>query len=419
MTLKQSQSIRQRYNQLRRYVPLCVNGRDLAIIVDSQSANQRRAQPTMCPGNKMIIYTLLLSYIPFTIATPFQSFYPHYAQTLSNLSENVCSETLALMEGVNYSPDNAPPQADRLDYCYGHENCMLANLPAAYLANYQAASVIMGLTPTILASLGPSVAETSLLSAHRPLLSFLISLGAPAVYPARVFEFTDPYSVLRHKEHLLRLPLWGTRSAIICSVLEYFFAVAAATTIISTSVQLGAKTILVWNCTNQAMPLVWTFLSAAIHIGAALSYKIALNSSDQRHNHGYQPNNVGGSETSAQKGTLRRISGLLRNEFRICALRKHLHARELEDPPRMAVLLNCLSGLGGFWHVVFGTVIFSALAFISIIDFLNYVFWRYILAAAVCRLVLMIELTGLRAVQREFEQQAKGVNTLNTNSEVK
>ena len=165
----------------------------------------------MCPGNKMTIYTLLLSYIPFTIATPFQSFYPHYAQTLTNLSENVCSETLALMEGVNYSPDSAPPQADRLDYCYGHENCMLANLPAAYLANYQAASVIIGLTPTILASLGPSVAETSLLSAHRPLLSFLISLSAPAVYPARVFEFTDPYSVLGHKEHLLKAAAMGNK----------------------------------------------------------------------------------------------------------------------------------------------------------------------------------------------------------------
>ena len=180
---------------------------------------------------------------------------------------------------------------------------MLANLPAAYLANYQAAAVIMGLTPTILASMGPSVAETSLLSAHRPLLSFLISLGAPAVYPTRVFEFTDPYSVLRHKEHVLRLPLLGTRSAIICSVLEYVFALAAAASIISTSAQLGAKTILVWACTNQAMPLIWTFLSAAIHIGAALGYKIALNSSDRRRNHGYQSTKPGGSESSARKGT--------------------------------------------------------------------------------------------------------------------
>jgi len=372
----------------------------------------------MYPGSKMIIYALLSSHIPFTFATPFQFFYPHYTPTLTNLSENVCNETLALLEGVNYSPDNAP-YANQLDYFYGHENCMLANLPAAYLANYQAAAVIMGLTPTILASLGPSVAETSLLSAHRPLLSFLISLGAPAVYPTRIFEFTDPHSVLRHKEHVLRLPLLGTRSAIICSVLEYVFALAAAASIISTSAQLGGKTILVWACTNQAMPLIWTSLSAAIHIGAALAYKIALSSGDRRRNHGYQSTKSGDSDSSARTGTLHRISGLLRSEFRICALRKQLHAHKLEDPPSVAVLLSCFAGVGGFWHVVFGTVIFSSLAFISVIEFLNYVFWRYLLAAAVCRLILMVELTGLRAVQRRFERQANGGSTSITISEVR
>lgn len=367
----------------------------------------------------MIIYALLFSYIPCTLATPFQSFYPHYAQTLTNLSENVCNERLALSEGVNYSPDNAPSFAGQLDYCYGHENCILANLPAAYLANYQAAAVIMGLTPTILASLGPSVAETSLLSAHRPLLSFLISLGAPAVYPTRVFEFTDPYSVLRHKEHVLRLPLLGTRSAIICSVLEYICALAAAATIVSTSVQLGAKTILVWSCMNQAMPLLWTCLSAAIHIGASLGYNIALNPSGRRSNHGHQSTQPGGSQSSARKGTLHRISGLLRREFRICALRKQLRVRKLEDPPPVAVLLSCLAGVGGFWHMVFGTVIFSSLTLISLIEFLDYVFWRYILAAAVCRLILMVELTGLRSVQRRCEQRDDGGSTSITVSEVK
>ena len=367
----------------------------------------------------MIIYTLLLYYMPFAPATLFRSFYPNYGPILRNLSENVCKETLALLEGVNYSPDSAPSHTDQLYYCYGHENCILTNLPAAYLAKYQAAAVLMGLTPTILASLGPSVAETSLLSAHRPLLSFLISLGAPAVYPTRAFDFTDPYSVLRHKEHVLRLPLLGTRSAIICSVLEYTFALAAAISIILTSAQLGAKTILVWACTNQAMPLIWTSLPATIHIGAALGYKIALKSYDQKRKHGYQSTKSGGPGSSARRLTLHRISGLLRSEFQICALRKQLNDQELEDPPSMAVLLNCFAGLGGIWHVIFGTVIFSSLAFISIIEFLNYVFWRYILAAAVCRLFLMIELTGLRAVQREFEQQSKGGNTSITNTEAK
>ena len=367
----------------------------------------------------MIIYALLLSYMPFTFATPFQSFYPYYGPTLTNLSKNVCNETLALVDGVNYSPDNAPSHTDQSHYCDGHENCMLANLPAAYLAKYQAAAVIMGLTPTILASLGPSVAETSLLSAHRPFLSFLISIGAPAVYPMRVFEFVDPYSVLRHKEHVLRPPLLGTRSAMIFSILEYIFALAAAISIILTSAQLGAKTILVWACTNQAMPLIWTSLPAAAHIVAALGYKIALKSSDQRRNHGCRSIRPGGSETSTRNATLHRMAGLLRNEFCICAARKQLNAHKLEDPPSVAVLLNCFAGVWGVFHVIFGTLIFSSLSFISIIEFLNYVFWRYLLAAAVCRLVLMVELTGLRAVQRRLEQQASGGNTSVTISEVK
>ncbi|KAI9707801.1 MAG: hypothetical protein M1836_000763 [Candelina mexicana] len=277
----------------------------------------------------------------------------------------------------------------------------------------------MGLTPTILASLGPSVAETSLLSAHRPFLSFLISLGAPAVYPTRVFDFIDPYSVLKHKKHVLRLPQLGTRSASMCSALEYLFALAAAATIISTSTQLGQKTILVWGCTNQAMPLIWTFLSATIHIGAALSYKIALGSNHRTPNHNHQSPESGDPKSSAQKATLHQISDLLGREFRICALRKQLLAQRIEDPPSVAVLLSCLAGIAGFWHVIFGIIIFSSLTFISVVEYLNYVFWRYILAAAVCRLILMVELTGLRAAQRRFEQKAQVGRTSTTVSEVK
>ena len=61
--------------------------------------------------------------------------------------------------------------------------------------------------------------------------------------------------------------------------------------------------------------------------------------------------------------------------------------------------------------MVFGTLIFSSLTFISVFDFLNYVFWRYIAAATVCRIILMVELTGLRAVKRKSEQQSgEGIN---------
>ena len=82
----------------------------------------------------------------------------------------------------------------------------------------------MGLAPTLFVSLSPSAAEAPLLCAHLPLLSFVISFGSPTAYPMRVSEFTDPYLVLRHKNHLLELP---RMSAVLCSIPEYTLALAA------------------------------------------------------------------------------------------------------------------------------------------------------------------------------------------------
>ena len=358
-------------------------------------------------SGSLIVIVCLTSLTSFTVTS---SFYPRYMPILTNLSQNVCNETLALMQGVTYTPDSAPSAAD---FCYGRENCMLANVPAAYLSNYQAASVIMGLTPTLLASLGPSVAETSLLSAHRPLLSFLISLGAPVVYPMRVFDFTDPFSLLQHKQHMFKPPLLGGKSSVLCSILEYAFSLAAAVSIISTSVQLGAKTVLVWACTNKAMPLVWTFMSVAIHAMAALGYRIALNSSNRQLSRDHPCKFPEGLTKSSRKRDLGHMWTKLQSEFGICAHRQQLLVHRLDDANLTCwrVFLTCSAGLAGFFHVVFGTLIFSSLTFISVFDFLNYVFWRYIAAATVCRIILMVELTGLRAVERKSEQQSgEGIN---------
>lgn len=72
------------------------------------------------------------------------------------------------------------------------------------------ANVVLGLMPALVTSIGPSVAEISLLSAHYPLLSFLISLGAPAtIWPARIFEYVHPTDALRER----RGPLGHKQSA--------------------------------------------------------------------------------------------------------------------------------------------------------------------------------------------------------------
>ncbi|KAK9423758.1 hypothetical protein SUNI508_03774 [Seiridium unicorne] len=54
-----------------------------------------------------------------------------------------------------------------------------------------ASAVILGLLPTILQSLGSTIAETSLLELRRPGLAFLLAAGSPAVAFMKTGEFVE------------------------------------------------------------------------------------------------------------------------------------------------------------------------------------------------------------------------------------
>ena len=59
----------------------------------------------------------------------------------------------------------------------------------------------------------------------------------------------------------------------------------------------------------------------------------------------------------------------------------------------------------------YGTLLFSSLVLISVSVVFSSEFWRYIAAAMVVKFIIMIELTGLRAVERESEQQNSDATT--------
>ena len=184
-----------------------------------------------------------------------------------------------------------------------------------------------------------------------------------------------------------------------------FFATAVS--IISTSVQLGAKTIRVWACANKEMPLVWAFMAVAIHATAALGYMIALKSSSRQLSRDHPSQRPDGFKRSARKGVLGHIWTKLQSEFSVYAYRQQLLVRRHDDANnliRWDFFLTCSARLAGFFHVVFGSLIFSSLTFVSVFDFPNYILWRCIAAATVYRFILMVELTGLRAVERNSAQ---------------
>jgi hypothetical protein len=76
-------------------------------------------------------------------------------------------------------------------YCFEHNDCILKHFVESIKANMAAGLVMLRLIPSIVASLGSTIGEMSLLSWRRPVPSFPLSMGAPAIFPSRVMQSDD------------------------------------------------------------------------------------------------------------------------------------------------------------------------------------------------------------------------------------
>ena len=184
---------------------------------------------------------------------------------------------------------------------------------------------------------------------------------------------------------------------------------------------LGKLTVLSWSCEFDWAPLIWGLIPLFIHFLAAASYHFEISSAERRafdgHRNGKATYHDSSSriphiDAASQNPLSHRITFIeerrkmkwWQKEFTISAN----HPKGLEtllkdrQVPYFAVVFNCLASLCAFFHLFFGTMIFSSLLFISVYDILNFVFWRYVLSTVACRLVLLIELMGMR------EEQSKG-----------
>ncbi|GJC80864.1 hypothetical protein ColLi_03702 [Colletotrichum liriopes] len=58
------------------------------------------------------------------------------------------------------------------------------------------AAIFLGILPTTLSIIGPSITQLTQLSARRPVLSFLIALGSIRFYLDRLFRLESPAETL-------------------------------------------------------------------------------------------------------------------------------------------------------------------------------------------------------------------------------
>lgn len=303
-----------------------------------------------------------------------------------------------------------------LTTCYGLESCLLNAIPADWQANYNSANIILGLMPTLLASIGPSFAEISLLSAHRPLLSFLISMGASAIWPTRIFEYIHPPEILRRHSRSPRASKIRPWPAAMMSLGQYIVAIGAMINVMTTSIELGRKSILAFGCTTTFAPLIWSTLPSAIHLVSVLSYFVARKvaqrrvtlerffeesdiSNTQENSEQTQSNPI---QAATSHTTLQRFHKTCHDawlsEITICANHPKSHDFQDKKVPRISILLAVAAGLMNFCHVTFGIIIFSSLQLVAVEDAFKQVLWRYIVSSTACRLLLIIEMSGLKSI---------------------
>jgi hypothetical protein len=175
----------------------------------------------------------------------FVNYYSFYRRTLG-VAESLCTST--------HDDFNANPSPDT---CKSHVTCLIDNIDEVNKVDMASASVLLCLAPTMLAMVGPSIAEISLLSSRRPILSFLVTMSAPALNIGPLFEFQSPVQALKGRSkdiHSITDPKPGSRIYGLIVGLQYVFLLGSIVNVVTNSVQLGAWTVVSWKCQATYMP---------------------------------------------------------------------------------------------------------------------------------------------------------------------
>jgi hypothetical protein len=325
----------------------------------------------------------------------YRSWYPYFAAGLGYVSEKTCNASLKAYEGDAASRRQLGPVGS---YCYEHSDCIMKNVAESIKANMAGATVVLGLIPTILASLGPTVGEMALLSWRRPVLSLLLSMGAPAIYPSRIMQSEDPTKLLLPTTDPLTsiMPRAGSRVAAgIVAVFEYVVPAAAIANLLLTSYELGTKTILSFDCGNSMMPLVWSLLPVAIHAFAVVGFFLSRRM--------YEENGLQTTPSSPISRSRTWTSRFFRSEVTSYVEVKLAKRKKRFVRPRMITLyFYNLAAFASILHLIMGTAVFSSLLYIGVVDAIRLLL-RYAASALACRFIVCYELGGLQRSRRGYD----------------
>jgi hypothetical protein len=320
----------------------------------------------------------------------FQSWYHDFAPSLNLISTGVCNLSLAAYLGDSTARTKLGPVND---YCWTHADCMLATASERVKASFGGTSILLGLAPTTLSVLGPSVAEMALFSLHRPFLSLLLSLGAPAVFPGRFLLWDDPLKANEPSTGAFIVRPLSKYVTILVSVFQYLLAATCCGNVFHAVYAIGIRSVVSWDCKSSYWPLLWVLFSLIIHITATTSLRAAIQRKKstalrQHESESEPPHEI-------QRPGMTGIKAFIRSEFTPSA-NIEWQVSDLYDVKvgPLAVVLQYTGALVSVCHLLFGTLLFSSLLFIGVGDAVILIL-RFIGSALFCRIVLQFEMGGM------------------------
>ena len=249
------------------------------------------------------------------------------------------------------------------------------------------AQVTLSLIPSLLTCVGNSVPEVSLLASQRPLLTLLLTLGAPGLYPTRVTEYVNPLDI--QDEEAFKKIFGGVKGSTRRDVMilsQYILAIAVTANSLEMSLRLGSRSVLSWGCRSWYMPMVWVLFSIPVYAFAAISCYI-----------------VNWKTHQASHNSLRRWMRWdpIEDSLLSCLqfLQACLHVPHLGPEQVLSIRVivwqagaSCLA----LAQTILGTLVFSSLVFVGFHDTLV-ILARFLASALVSRMTVLLQLDMINA----------------------
>lgn len=289
----------------------------------------------------------------------FQQFFPYSRQELQRIMSANCTEEYQAYRNETINLYGTA--------CVKMYSCMMKEVSEYTKANMASSGVLLGLTPWILSTLGSTSAEISLLAVHRPVLAYLLVLGAPAINPSRAKGYQAPleeHLAYHSAQFLFVVPRRPSLRNIVYVTIELLLATASIINVGLLSRDLALRAIPVMSCDSDMVVGLWVGL-------VTVSYNLGLATFFSRIQFRHALSGRPGDRWWKRWwATLRYIfrwatfRGILRREFQYGAYQQPLNISWGREN-KLFLFFSWITTLFTITHLGYGTLALTSLSFIG------------------------------------------------------